>query len=225
MDFSINDVITEEEKQQLLEDANQVDYVGGNYITEPCYGVFKIESIELKIFKGSPETPTQTQALDFVFNGELGKAKSTVWVSNKQGQNTYKCRKTGKERYLPGFSLIRTGLLKCLGISEMKMVKMIVDSEEKMMYPSMVDKEIGVMFNIRLTDGKNGKYYKNPEIVTFYNPETGQTGSEILAGSEPKKKDLIAENLTIVDERKLIYNDSPKKESNNNDEDDFFAKD
>jgi hypothetical protein len=208
--------------------AAQADNVGGSFVTEPgAYaGVIKKASFK-KFQSGAGGFEVQ---MDVKTEGEPDKVlKFMIITLTKEGVSTYK--KDGKNFPLPGMNQIRGGLMAVL---QMKTLPAVDDGEGGATYPVLAGRKIGCLVDIRLTSGKGNIVYKNPQIVAFYDPDTNQTGSEILSGkSEAKKKAKIEAGLKIIDDTvkqpadahqgsdpftDSSANDDPFAESNSNDD-------
>lgn len=187
MDFNMGSI------EAAKEAAQQADNIGGSYVEKPGAYAGKIKKAYFQKFpSGSGGLKLESEVVDK--NGEKKSLNILIFTMKKDGKSTYE--KDGKTYPLPGMNQITGGLMPVANKKELQSTK---NAKDEITYPSLEGVEVGFLVNITLSDGKNGKVYKNAELVAFFDPKTNRTGSEILNNTEAKKKEKIEAGLKVID--------------------------
>jgi len=210
MKFSIADY----KKEDLIEAADNADYISAKMVDKPGAYDCTIKSMEHIKF------PSGAEGVEFILQTNDNESiRHREIVKTKKGEDFYFDKRSNKNKKLPGVNKIIGGFLPCVKAKEMVPVSITVDGKQKSFYKSVEGKKIGVLINIKLVNGKpdkdgNVKDYVNQEIQSFYEVGTNFTGSEILGKAEtPVKKAKIEEKLKVIDERKNIQVSSSNEDN------------
>lgn len=189
-------------KEEALEAAKQAEYTGGNFVNVP--GAYS-GIVETAIFKKFDSGAGGMEIIMKVCDDPENDGKSCkimIITMKKDGTSFYKNSK-GEQMLLPGVNQIRGALMPVLRKKELA----AIESGEDFVYPEIVGKKIGMLINIRVTNGKtNGKVdpkkvYENADLKTFFCPSTRLCGSEILNGiQKPERLAKLIEGLKVTDE-------------------------
>jgi hypothetical protein len=187
MEFNI-DVKSEAGINSLINAATISENGGVSRITESgAYIVIIKNMYGKKINTGSEFICFDVETED----GEIANF-DILTISGKTGRSVYV--KNGVEYPIPGVNQIRSGLMVCSRITNLKPVVITVNNTPIPTYKQLEGKKIGVVLEVTKREYKD-KLYDNYELITFFEPESRKTGSELLKKLEATKVDRIVEGL------------------------------
>jgi len=196
MDFTI-DVKSEAGKKALIEGAESNER--GAWKNIPTSGAYVV-SLESVYTKSFPTSGSGSIHFDVKTEDDENANFDLFVLSGKTGNHTYV--KNGKAYDLPGVSQIKSGLMVVLKQANLKPIPGSINGTNTTIYKSIEGKKIGVVLQMKKIRGKKdpNKIYNTYELVTFFDPETRKTGSELLTGKEATKVDAIIADLIDIDE-------------------------
>lgn len=150
-----------------------------------------------------------TEGIEFSFEANNGQSADylTVWTINKEGKQIY-----GFKQLMALMTCLKVRSIdaKAGEIEEYDSVSRQMVMHKAEIYPTLMNKPIGVLLQMEEYEKKDGAVGEKPSFAGFFDPQTEQVAVEILEKSEARILEKLVGQLVPVKKLKGSRNSAPQ---------------